>query len=155
VSALAERMKVDEVAGHYSAVASGTTGCVVFLPWLRRRVALSDTVAAMFCSDTVFSCFKAIERFADRVTGAAGPFFVGLAVVLISSSVIAFCKQPLAQCSRTRFSSTDLCQSTSSSLNCPGHGSLLRYASSLPPTSTPTTTMSAQSLPASSMSPLT
>ncbi|GLB40770.1 putative DHHC palmitoyltransferase family protein [Lyophyllum shimeji] len=42
------------------------------------------------CSRTVFRCFKALERAGDRLTGAAGPFFVGLAVVLISTGAICF-----------------------------------------------------------------
>ncbi|KAJ3857942.1 DHHC palmitoyltransferase-domain-containing protein [Lentinula lateritia] len=44
----------------------------------------------MFCSKTVFRCFKTLERLGDRVTGAAGPFFVGLAVILISAGTICF-----------------------------------------------------------------
>ncbi|KAJ3778627.1 DHHC palmitoyltransferase-domain-containing protein [Lentinula raphanica] len=44
----------------------------------------------MFCSKTVFRCFKTLERLGDRITGAAGPFFVGLAVILISAGTICF-----------------------------------------------------------------
>ncbi|KAF5346618.1 hypothetical protein D9757_011442 [Collybiopsis confluens] len=44
----------------------------------------------MICSKTVFRCFKALERLGDRVTGAAGPFFVGFAVTLISAGTICF-----------------------------------------------------------------
>ncbi|KAJ4488347.1 DHHC palmitoyltransferase-domain-containing protein [Lentinula aciculospora] len=44
----------------------------------------------MFCSKTVFSCFKTLERLGDRITGAAGPFFVGLAIILISAGTICF-----------------------------------------------------------------
>ncbi|KAF9457954.1 DHHC palmitoyltransferase-domain-containing protein [Collybia nuda] len=43
-----------------------------------------------YCSRTVFRCFKALERFGDRVTGAAGPFFVGLAVLLIGAGTVCF-----------------------------------------------------------------
>ncbi|KAF8869537.1 DHHC palmitoyltransferase-domain-containing protein [Mucidula mucida] len=44
----------------------------------------------MICSRTVFRCFKALERLGDRITGAAGPYFVGLAVLLISTGAICF-----------------------------------------------------------------
>ncbi|TBU24439.1 DHHC palmitoyltransferase-domain-containing protein [Dichomitus squalens] len=37
----------------------------------------------------VFRCFKTVERIGDRITGAAGPVFVALAVVLLS--IGAFC----------------------------------------------------------------
>jgi len=42
------------------------------------------------CSDTVFRCFRALERCADRITGAAGPFFISLAVILLSVAMAAF-----------------------------------------------------------------
>ena len=48
--------------------------------------------ASMSCPRVVFRCFKALERFGDRVTGAAGPVFVALAVVLLSLGVFCFCK---------------------------------------------------------------
>ncbi|KIJ60372.1 glycosyltransferase family 2 protein [Hydnomerulius pinastri MD-312] len=41
-------------------------------------------------SSRVFRCFKWLERAGDRVTGAAGPYFVGLAVILISLGTISF-----------------------------------------------------------------
>lgn len=40
----------------------------------------------------VFRCFKGVERIGDRITGAAGPYFVGLAVILISLGTLNFCK---------------------------------------------------------------
>ncbi|KAM5539275.1 hypothetical protein V8D89_007148 [Ganoderma adspersum] len=43
-----------------------------------------------WCTRQVFRCFKALERFGDRVTGAAGPVFVALAVVLLSLGVFCF-----------------------------------------------------------------
>lgn len=46
----------------------------------------------MFCARWVFRCFKWVERIGDRVTGAAGPYFVGLAVVLISLGTLSFCE---------------------------------------------------------------
>lgn len=46
----------------------------------------------MKCSERVFRCFRAVERLGDRVTGAAGPFFVGLAVILLSLAIFTFCK---------------------------------------------------------------
>ncbi|KAF9533983.1 DHHC palmitoyltransferase-domain-containing protein [Crepidotus variabilis] len=44
----------------------------------------------MICARTVFRCFKTLERWGNIVTGAAGPYFVGLAVILISSGVVCF-----------------------------------------------------------------
>ncbi|ESK92143.1 vacuole protein [Moniliophthora roreri MCA 2997] len=44
----------------------------------------------MLCSKAVFRCFKALERLGDRITGAAGPYFVGFAVVLLSTGLICF-----------------------------------------------------------------
>ncbi|KAK2459596.1 hypothetical protein APHAL10511_008406 [Amanita phalloides] len=44
----------------------------------------------MLCARAVFRCFRAVERCADRVTGAAGPYFVALAVLLISVGVLCF-----------------------------------------------------------------
>ncbi|PIL35325.1 hypothetical protein GSI_02050 [Ganoderma sinense ZZ0214-1] len=43
-----------------------------------------------WCTRQVFRCFKALERFGDRVTGAAGPVFVALAVGLLSLGVFCF-----------------------------------------------------------------
>ncbi|EGN98748.1 hypothetical protein SERLA73DRAFT_181375 [Serpula lacrymans var. lacrymans S7.3] len=44
----------------------------------------------MICARTIFRCFRWLERMGDRVTGAAGPFFVGLAVILISLGTVCF-----------------------------------------------------------------
>lgn len=44
----------------------------------------------MICAKRVFSCFKTLERWGDKVTGAAGPFFVALAVILITLGTICF-----------------------------------------------------------------
>ncbi|KAJ7794842.1 zf-DHHC-domain-containing protein [Mycena olivaceomarginata] len=44
----------------------------------------------MMCSRVVFRCFKALERLGDRITGAAGPFFVAFAVILISLGTVCF-----------------------------------------------------------------
>ncbi|KAI0057823.1 zf-DHHC-domain-containing protein [Artomyces pyxidatus] len=38
----------------------------------------------------VFACFKRFERLADRVTGAAGPYFIGLAVILFTAGTFSF-----------------------------------------------------------------
>lgn len=38
----------------------------------------------------VFGCFRKMERFADRITGRAGPVFVSLAALLISLCVITY-----------------------------------------------------------------
>jgi hypothetical protein len=53
---------------------------------------VSTTRHVMVCSRIVFSCFKWLERLVDRVTGAAGPYFVGLAVILITTGTVCFCK---------------------------------------------------------------
>ncbi|KAH8112627.1 zf-DHHC-domain-containing protein [Phellopilus nigrolimitatus] len=42
------------------------------------------------CSRAVFRCFRWMERCADRVTGAAGPVFVTLAIVLLATGVFCF-----------------------------------------------------------------
>jgi palmitoyltransferase len=39
----------------------------------------------------VFRCFRALERLGDRVTGAAGPFFIAFAIALLSVGIIGFC----------------------------------------------------------------
>ncbi|KAJ7048655.1 DHHC palmitoyltransferase-domain-containing protein [Mycena amicta] len=44
----------------------------------------------MICARTVFRCFKALERLADRLTGAAGPFFVTFAVLLTGLGTACF-----------------------------------------------------------------
>ncbi|EKM58574.1 uncharacterized protein PHACADRAFT_89055 [Phanerochaete carnosa HHB-10118-sp] len=44
----------------------------------------------MICAKQVFRCFKWIERAGDRLTGAAGPVFVALAVVLLSVGAACF-----------------------------------------------------------------
>ncbi|KII85268.1 hypothetical protein PLICRDRAFT_45462 [Plicaturopsis crispa FD-325 SS-3] len=41
-------------------------------------------------SRAVFKCFKWLERQGDRITGAAGPYFVGGAVILICMGVVCF-----------------------------------------------------------------
>ena len=40
----------------------------------------------------VFRCFKWLERVGDRITGAAGPVFVALAVILLSLGAFCFCE---------------------------------------------------------------
>ncbi|KAG1750279.1 hypothetical protein EDB19DRAFT_1679480 [Suillus lakei] len=44
----------------------------------------------MICARHVFRCFKWLERAGDRVTGAAGPYFVGLAVILQAIGAVSF-----------------------------------------------------------------
>ncbi|KAJ7157557.1 DHHC palmitoyltransferase-domain-containing protein [Mycena crocata] len=44
----------------------------------------------MMCSRSVFRCFKTLERLGDRITGAAGPYFVAFAVILISLGTVCF-----------------------------------------------------------------
>jgi palmitoyltransferase len=44
----------------------------------------------MICANTVFRCFKSIERAANFITGAAGPYFVALAVILITMGTVCF-----------------------------------------------------------------
>jgi len=38
----------------------------------------------------VFRCFRWVERAGDRITGAAGPYFVGLAIILITLGTLSF-----------------------------------------------------------------
>ena len=49
------------------------------------------------CARHVFRCFKWVERVGDRITGAAGPYFVGLAVILISLGTLSFCEHTLLE----------------------------------------------------------
>ncbi|KAI0925493.1 hypothetical protein AcV5_008215 [Taiwanofungus camphoratus] len=44
----------------------------------------------MICARQVFRCFKWLERLGDKFTGAAGPVFVFLAVVLLSVGTFCF-----------------------------------------------------------------
>ncbi|OBZ66166.1 putative palmitoyltransferase ZDHHC16 [Grifola frondosa] len=44
----------------------------------------------MIYAKQVFRCFKWLERLGDRLTGAAGPVFVSLAVILLSIGVVCF-----------------------------------------------------------------
>ncbi|KAK7682474.1 hypothetical protein QCA50_014274 [Cerrena zonata] len=44
----------------------------------------------MICAQRVFQCCKWLERLGDKLTGAAGPVFVFLAVVLISTGTVSF-----------------------------------------------------------------
>ncbi|KAF8972266.1 DHHC palmitoyltransferase-domain-containing protein [Flammula alnicola] len=44
----------------------------------------------MICARRVFRCFKTLERWGNIITGAAGPYFVGLAVILISMGAVCF-----------------------------------------------------------------
>ena len=46
----------------------------------------------MICAGCVFRCFKTLERWGNYVTGAAGPYFVGLAAILIGMGIVCFCK---------------------------------------------------------------
>lgn len=46
----------------------------------------------MICARRVFRCFKWMEHFTDKLTGAAGPYFVGLAIILISTGTFSFCE---------------------------------------------------------------
>lgn len=54
----------------------------------------------MICARCVFRCFKWVERAGDRITGAAGPYFVGLAVILISLGALGFCEYTLSRDAR-------------------------------------------------------
>ncbi|OAX42724.1 zf-DHHC-domain-containing protein [Rhizopogon vinicolor AM-OR11-026] len=44
----------------------------------------------MICARHVFRCFKWLERMGDRFTGAAGPYFVGLAIILQTIGAASF-----------------------------------------------------------------
>lgn len=45
----------------------------------------------MICARHIFRCFKWLERMGDRFTGAAGPYFVGLAIILQTIGAASFC----------------------------------------------------------------
>jgi palmitoyltransferase len=67
--------------------------------WIQLHMAVSVLVPrlwrlpylAMLCARRVFKCFRWMERQGDRITGAAGKFFVSVAVILISIGTVAFC----------------------------------------------------------------
>ncbi|KAH9080672.1 zf-DHHC-domain-containing protein [Lactarius deliciosus] len=42
------------------------------------------------CPRFVFACFKRVERWADRLTGAAGPFFIAIATLLFITGTLCF-----------------------------------------------------------------
>ncbi|KAF8910477.1 DHHC palmitoyltransferase-domain-containing protein [Gymnopilus junonius] len=44
----------------------------------------------MICARQVFRCFKTLERWGNIITGKAGPYFVGLAVILLSMGIVCF-----------------------------------------------------------------
>jgi hypothetical protein len=46
----------------------------------------------------VFTCFKHIERCADKVTGAAGPLFIGVAILLFVIGTLCFRMSLIVQC---------------------------------------------------------
>ena len=46
----------------------------------------------MICAKQVFRCCKWLEQAGDALTGAAGPVFVALAVVLLSVGAVCFCE---------------------------------------------------------------
>lgn len=50
----------------------------------------------MICSKTVFRCFKTLERWGDKITGAAGRYFVILAVCLTTLGTVVFCELQLS-----------------------------------------------------------
>lgn len=56
------------------------------------RLQISHPGLPMICARRVFRCFKTLERWGNKITGAAGPYFVGLAIILISMGVTSFCE---------------------------------------------------------------
>ena len=42
------------------------------------------------CPRFVFACFRRVERWGDKVTGAAGPFFVAVAALLFVVGTLCF-----------------------------------------------------------------
>ncbi|KAF9001502.1 DHHC palmitoyltransferase-domain-containing protein [Cyathus striatus] len=44
----------------------------------------------MICAKRVFRCFKTLERWGDKLTGFAGPYFVALAVGLLTTGIVCF-----------------------------------------------------------------
>ena len=56
----------------------------------RRPIAGGVGMALKYCSKLVFKSFRKVERITDRITGRAGPVFVGLATILITGCAITF-----------------------------------------------------------------
>ena len=54
------------------------------------RSRLKAPMSLKYCSKLVFRSFRKVERFTDRLTGRAGPVFVGLATILITGCAITF-----------------------------------------------------------------
>ena len=63
----------------------------------------------MICAKYVFRCFKWLERAGDALTGAAGPLFVFLAVILLSVGAFCFCKKNLASRTSWIYSARSWC----------------------------------------------
>ena len=73
------------------------------------------------CAGCVFRCFRTLERWGNYFTGAAGPYFVGLACILIGTGVICFCRLSGSLRCRSAYWSLDIahfsrCPSTDTSL---------------------------------------
>ncbi|PVF99740.1 zf-DHHC-domain-containing protein [Serendipita vermifera] len=62
----------------------------------------------MWFTRQVFRCFKCVERSAERLTGAVGPLFIGIAIVLISTGIFTFF-DVIAPTLRFRLLSTPIC----------------------------------------------
>ena len=77
-------------------------------------------LATMICSKWVFKYFKTLERCGDRVTIAAGPLFIALALALIS---ISFCElyfnNPLNGNTYSLYANIDIVDVIASSLSFP------------------------------------
>jgi hypothetical protein len=103
------------------------------------------------CPRFVFACFKRVERWGDKLTGAAGPFFVAIAALLFVIGTLCFRRFLFSFLSD--FQPTNIFQLMSFSPLFHGRGSPLYHVSSSFSTCSSTTTLPAQYLPASPVIP--
>lgn len=100
-----KRRACDVTASNLSPTAHRTITQILQLSsWISKRITTDNTnlhcqyrPRQMICARHVFRCFKWLERIGDKVTGAAGPFFVGFAVLLLSTGIICFCEFPVSR----------------------------------------------------------
>ncbi|KAF5334722.1 hypothetical protein D9758_017361 [Tetrapyrgos nigripes] len=94
-----EKRETDDDLSHSTQTLTPTTSTLVIIrddddaDDLIPFVLIPSTAAAetkMFCQKQVIGCFKTLEKWGDRLTGAAGPFFVTFAIVLISMGALSF-----------------------------------------------------------------
>ncbi|KAF5334711.1 hypothetical protein D9758_017357 [Tetrapyrgos nigripes] len=99
-----EKRETDDDLSHSTQTLTPTTSTLVIIRdeddddddfpfFLIPPTAAAET--KMFCQKQVIGCFKTLEKWGDRLTGAAGPFFVTFAIVLISMGALSFYAEPM------------------------------------------------------------